>query len=128
MKIQRGDIVIANLETVSKGSVQKFRRPYLIISNNMANRHSPVVTALAMTSKTWKKYYLPTHCRIPAEIVTTIDEAFVVRNSLVLCEQIVSLDVDNQIEKVVARVTDKRMLNKITKCVEIQIGAYERYN
>ena len=35
MKLNRGDIVIANLESVSKGSIQKYTRPYIIISNNM---------------------------------------------------------------------------------------------
>ena len=28
MKLNRGDIVIANLESVSKGSIQKYTRPY----------------------------------------------------------------------------------------------------
>ena len=66
MKLNRGDIVIANLESVSKGSIQKYTRPYIIISNNKANQYSPVVTAVAMSTKTWKKKYLPTHCPIPA--------------------------------------------------------------
>ena len=47
MKLNRGDIVIANLESVSKGSIQKYTRPYIIISNNKANQYSPVVTAVA---------------------------------------------------------------------------------
>jgi mRNA interferase MazF len=55
MKLNRGDIVIANLESVSKGSIQKYTRPYIIISNNKANQYSPVVTAVAMSTKTWKK-------------------------------------------------------------------------
>ena len=59
MKLNRGDIVIANLESVSKGSIQKYTRPYIIISNNKANQYSPVVTAVAMSTKTWKKKYLP---------------------------------------------------------------------
>lgn len=33
MKLNRGDIVIANLESVSKGSIQKYTRSYIIISN-----------------------------------------------------------------------------------------------
>ena len=54
MKLNRGDIVIANLESVSKGSIQKYTRPYIIISNNKANQYSPVVTAVAMSTKTWR--------------------------------------------------------------------------
>ena len=30
MKLNRGDIVIANLESVSKGSIQKYTRPYIL--------------------------------------------------------------------------------------------------
>ena len=128
MDLQRGDIVIADLETVSKGSIQKFRRPYLIISNNKANKHSPIVTAVAMSSKTWKKNYLPTHCKITTDKVMVTDEEFNLIDSIALCEQIVSIDTENQIEKVVATITDKKLLNEITECVKIQIGAYEKFN
>lgn len=55
MKLNRGDIVIANLESVSKGSIQKYTRPYIIISNNKANQYSPVVTAVAMSTKHGKE-------------------------------------------------------------------------
>ncbi len=96
MKLNRGDIVIANLESVSKGSIQKYTRPYIIISNNKANQYSPVVTAVAMSTKTWKKKYLPTHCPIPAAKVKVTDTDFEVFDSMALCEQIVSIDVNVQ--------------------------------
>ena len=125
---KRGDIVIANLESVSKGSIQKYTRPYIIISNNKANQYSPVVTAVAMSTKTWKKKYLPTHCPIPAAKVKVTDTDFEVFDSMALCEQIVSIDVNVQIERVVASISDTELLDKITECVKIQIGAYEKYN
>ena len=128
MKLNRGDIVIANLESVSKGSIQKYTRPYIIISNNKANQYSPVVTAVAMSTKTWKKKYLPTHCLIPAAKVKVTDTDFEVFDSMALCEQIVSIDVNVQIERVVASISDTELLDKITECVKIQIGAYEKYN
>ena len=106
MKLNRGDIVIANLESVSKGSIQKYTRPYIIISNNKANQYSPVVTAVAMSTKTWKKKYLPTHCPIPAAKVKVTDTDFEVFDSMALCEQIVSIDVNVQIERVVASISD----------------------
>ena len=127
MKLNRGDIVIANLESVSKGSIQKYTRPYIIISNNKANQYSPVVTAVAMSTKTWKKKYLPTHCLIPAVKVKVTDTDFEVFDSMALCEQIVSIDVNVQIERVVASISDTELLDKITECVKIQIGGYEKY-
>ena len=45
-----------------------------------------------------------------------------------LCEQIVSIDVNVHIERVVASISDTELLDKITECVKIQIGAYEKYN
>ena len=128
MKLNRGDIVIANLESVSKGSIQKYTRPYIIISNNKANQYSPVVTAVAMSTKTWKKKYLPTHCLIPAAKVKVTDTDLEVFDSMALCEQIVSIDVNVQIERVVASISDTELLDKITECVKIQIGADEKYN
>lgn len=93
-----------------------------------ANQYSPVVTAVAMSTKTWKKKYLPTHCPIPAAKVKVTDTDFEVFDSMALCEQIVSIDVNVQIERVVASISDTELLDKITECVKIQIGAYEKYN
>ena len=123
MKLNRGDIVIANLESVSKGSIQKYTRPYIIISNNKANQYSPVVTAVAMSTKTWKKKYLPTHCLIPAAKVKVTDTDFEVFDSMALCEQIVSIDVNVQIERVVASISDTELLDKITVQLNIT-GAF----
>lgn len=100
----------------------------VVISNNKANQYSPVVTAVAMSTKTWKKKYLPTHCPIPAAKVKVTDTDFEVFDSMALCEQIVSIDVNVQIERVVASISDTELLDKITECVKIQIGAYEKYN
>ena len=121
-------IVACPTESVSKGSIQKYTRPYIIISNNKANQYSPVVTAVAMSTKTGKKKYLPTHCPIPAAKVKVTDTDFEVFDSMALCEQIVSIDVNVQIERVVASISDTELLDKITECVKIQIGAYEKYN
>ena len=44
---------------------------------------------------------------------------------MALCEQIVSIDVNVQIERVIASISDTELLDKITECVKIQIGAYE---
>ncbi len=71
-----------------------------------------------MSTKTWKKKYLPTHCRIPAAKVKVTDTDFEVFDSMALCEQIVSIDVNVQIERVVASISDTELLDKITECVK----------
>ena len=71
-----------------------------------------------MSTKTWKKKYLPTHCLIPAAKVKVTDTDFEVFDSMALCEQIVSIDVNVQIERVVASISDTELLDKITECVK----------
>ena len=60
--------------------------------------------------------------------VKVTDTDFEVFDSMALCEQIVSIDVNVHIERVVASISDTELLDKITECVKIQIGAYEKYN
>ena len=49
------------------GSKQGGVRPALVVSNNKANKHSPVVTVVPLSARVWKKKYLPTMCRFPRQ-------------------------------------------------------------
>ena len=80
MEVVRGDIFIADLDPVM-GSEQGGVRPVLIVQN----RFSPTVICAAMTSRLGK-HDLPTHVWIAAQ------ESGLERDSLVLCEQIRTLE------------------------------------
>lgn len=82
--IRRGDIFYADLSPVV-GSEQGGLRPVLIIQNDVGNRYSPTVIAAAITSR-MSKTRLPTHIDIYAE------RAGLARDSVVLLEQIRTLD------------------------------------
>lgn len=129
-KVQRGDIVIADMKNVD-GSVQKNKRVFCIISNNKANKNSPVVTAIALSARTYKKRYLPTHKFIPVDSMeryeTSASDEFELKDSIALCEQIFSLDYC-QMEDKVARITDEKVLSAITEGIKVQIGIYPQYN
>lgn len=84
MEVIRGDIFIADLDPV-QGSEQGGVRPVLIVQNDRGNRFSPTVICAAMTSKLGK-HDLPTHVWIAAR------ESGLERDSLVLCEQIRTLE------------------------------------
>lgn len=84
MNIRRGDIYYADLSPVV-GSEQGGVRPVLIIQNNVGNRFSPTVIAAAITSQN-SKAKLPTHIRLYA------DNSGLSRDSVVLLEQIRTLD------------------------------------
>ena len=61
---KRGDIYYVDFGEKS-GSKQGGIRPALVVSNNKANKHSPVVTVVPLSARVWKKKYLPTHVQIP---------------------------------------------------------------
>ena len=84
MNIKRGDIYYADLSPVV-GSEQGGLRPVLIIQNDIGNRYSPTVIAAAITSRMGKNR-LPTHIDIHA------DQVGLAKDSVVLLEQIRTLD------------------------------------
>ncbi|MEG1705193.1 MAG: type II toxin-antitoxin system PemK/MazF family toxin [Clostridia bacterium] len=83
MDIKRGDIYYANLSPVI-GSEQDGIRPVLIVQNDLGNRYSPTIIALAITSKI--KNNLPTHIKIDGE------KYGLEKDSVILAEQIRTLD------------------------------------
>ncbi len=84
MEVHRGEVFYADLSPVV-GSEQGGVRPVLIVQNDVGNRHSPTVIAAAITSKQ-DKTRLPTHIRVQAE------RCGLTRDSIVLLEQIRTLD------------------------------------
>lgn len=111
-KIQRGSIVYSKVTVSGKTHLQTGFRPYLIVSNDICNRFSPVLTAIPLTTKVKKE--LPTH--------VDIDGFGLKQKSIALCEQIISID-KNKITGFLGQV-DNETLEKITQAIKIQIGAW----
>lgn len=84
MEVHRGEVFYADLSPVV-GLEQGGIRPVLILQNDVGNRHSPTVIAAAITSKQ-DKTHLPTHIGLQAQTCG------LTRNSIVLLEQIRTLD------------------------------------
>ena len=84
MNIRRGDIYYADLSPVI-GSEQGGLRPVLIVQNDVGNKYSPTVIAAAITSKMGKTK-LPTHIDVPG------DDAGLAKDSIILLEQIRTID------------------------------------
>ena len=82
--VRRGDIYYADLSPVV-GSEQGGLRPVLIIQNDVGNKYSPTVIAAAITSR-MSKTRLPTHIDIYA------DKAGLAKDSVILLEQIRTID------------------------------------
>ena len=80
---RRGDIYIARLEKDTEGSLQSGKRPVLVVSNDKANEHSPVITVVPITSQMSKRK-LPTHVHI--------EDCGLSKPSIILGEQILSIN------------------------------------
>ena len=82
--MKRGDVYYADLRPVI-GSEQGGIRPVLIVQNDIGNRHSPTVICAAITSKL-NKAKLPTHIELDA------DKYQMVKDSVILLEQLRTID------------------------------------
>ena len=114
MLIRRGDIFYADLRPVV-GSEQGGVRPVLIIQNDVGNRHSPTVICAAITSK-MNKAKLPTHIEIDA------GRYHIVRNSVVLLEQLRTIDKQRLKDHVCH--LDHQMMRKIDEALLVSIGLH----
>ncbi len=82
--IKRGELYYADLSPVV-GSEQGGVRPVLVVQNDVGNKYSPTVIAAAVTSRIGKAK-LPTHIELSADLYGLN------KNSVVLLEQIRTLD------------------------------------
>lgn len=112
MTVKRGDIFYADLSPVV-GSEQGGLRPVLIVQNDVGNKYSPTVIAAAITSKL-DKAKLPTHIDVYAE------EFGLAKNSVVLLEQIRTLDKRRLREKMGH--LDELLMQKVNDAITISFG------
>ncbi len=112
MSVRRGDIFYADLSPVV-GSEQGGLRPVLIIQNDIGNRYSPTVIAAAITSR-MSKTRLPTHIDIYA------DEVGLAKDSVILLEQIRTLDKRRLKEKMGH--LDESTMDHVNTAIAISFG------
>lgn len=112
MVVKRGDIYYADLRPVV-GSEQGGVRPVLIIQNDMGNRYSPTVICAAITSK-MNKAKLPTHIALDS------DSYSIVKDSVILLEQVRTIDKSRLKEKVCH--LDDQVLRRINRALEISLA------
>jgi len=110
--VKRGDIYYADLSPVV-GSEQGGMRPVLIIQNDVGNRYSPTVIAAAITSRMGKTK-LPTHIDVYAE------RAGLSKNSVVLLEQLRTLDKRRLRERMGH--LDEEVMQEIDTAIAVSLG------
>ena len=110
--VKRGDIYYADLSPVV-GSEQGGMRPVLIVQNDTGNRYSPTVIAAAITSQV-NKARLPTHIELSSQ------KYGLTRDSVVLLEQIRTLDKRRLREKM-GRL-DAELMEKVDSAIAVSFG------
>ena len=95
------------------GSEQGGIRPVLIIQNDIGNKYSPTVIAAAITSQT-NKNRLPTHIKLNSQTFGLM------KNSVVLTEQIRTIDKSRLMEKIGQ--VDETVMSQVNSALGISFG------
>ncbi len=112
MIVKRGDIYYADLSPVV-GSEQGGIRPVLIVQNDVGNKYSPTVIAAAITSQR-EKNKLPTHIQVHA------DECGLSKDSIVLLEQVRTLD-KRRLKERMGKL-DTNDMNRVNQALSVSFG------
>lgn len=112
MIVKRGDIYYADLSPVI-GSEQGGVRPVLVVQNDVGNKYSPTIIAAAITSQI-NKAKLPTHIEISAE------EYGLSKDSVILLEQIRTIDKRRLREKIGH--LDETLMEQVGEAIHISFG------
>lgn len=112
MLIRRGDIYFADLSPVV-GSEQGGTRPVLILQNDIGNQYSPTTIVAAITSQIAK-------AKLPTHVEMRVNDGGLDRDSVILLEQIRTIDKSRLMEKVATLNED--MMKKVNQAAEISLG------
>ncbi len=118
LKVKRGDLYFANLDTVV-GSEQGGTRPVLVLQNNVGNRCSPTTIIAPITSKR-KAKSLPVHIFLLAKC------SKLPQSSYVLLEQIRVIDKSRMMGKIGK--LDNKTMKLIDDALKISVGLNPKYN
>ena len=108
--VKRGDIVLVDFG-FTNGSVQGGIRPAVVVQNDVGNAYSPTAIVCPMTSK--QKKNIPTHV-----CLTEMDGSN--KTSLLLCEQIITIDKTKFLKKLGK--VGREKIDEVNKAVRISLG------
>lgn len=107
--LYRGDVVWV-MDSKGVGSEQRGERPALIVSNDTANEHAPVVTVVWLTTQ--EKKPLPTHCEVKGT-----------EKSTALCENVTTISKERVGSFI--RSASYTEMEEVDRCIAIALGIYD---
>ena len=115
------DIIYVDFSDNKIGSEQSRIHPYIIIQNNIGNKHCPTVLGMSLTS-VLKKEYMPTHC-----IIHKTTENGLKHDSMLLGETLTQISKERIINKI-GSITEENTQNDILNVYIANITGKKRYN
>ncbi|MDY6774299.1 MAG: type II toxin-antitoxin system PemK/MazF family toxin [Candidatus Nanohaloarchaea archaeon] len=112
MKLERGDLVLTDLDPV-KGSEQGNTRPTAVIQNDVGNEYSPTTIVAPLTSSYETVY--------PVNVEVESGEGNLDRDSIILLNQITTVDIEERILKRIGTLEDETM-DRVDEAIEISLG------
>jgi len=109
---KKGEIYLVNFDPTIGHEVNK-KRPALILSNNIHNQYSPLITVVPLSSKTNKVY--------PFEIYISKTISKLHENSKIMIIQLRSIDKRRLINKI-GNIENNEIINKINKVIAEHFG------
>ncbi|MEK6901000.1 MAG: type II toxin-antitoxin system PemK/MazF family toxin [Nanoarchaeota archaeon] len=110
--LQRGDIWLVDLNPTVGHEINK-SRPAVIIQNNIGNKYSPTTIIAPITSQNTTQIY-------PTEVLLTIENSQLQKESKVLLNQIRAVDKQRLIKKM--GIVHEEIMPKIDESLKISLG------
>ena len=115
------DVIYVDFSDNKIGSEQSGIHPYIIIQNNVGNKHCPTVLGMSLTS-VLKKEYMPTHC-----IIHKTKQNGLKHDSMLLGETLTQIRKERIINKI-GSITEENTQNDILNVYIANITGKKRYN
>ena len=115
------DIIYVDFSDNKIGSEQSGIHPYIIIQNNIGNKHCPTVLGMSLTS-VLKKEYMPTHC-----IIHKTTENGLKHDSMLLGETLTQISKERIINKI-GSITDEKTKNEILTVFFANVTGKKKFN
>ena len=115
------DVIYVDFSDNKIGSEQSGIHPYIIIQNNVGNKHCPTVLGMSLTS-VLKKEYMPTHC-----IIHKTKQNGLKHDSMLLGKTLTQISKERIINKI-GSITEENTQNDILNVYIANITGKKRYN
>ena len=115
------DVIYVDFSNNKIGSEQSGIHPYIIIQNNIGNKHCPTVLGMSLTS-VLKKEYMPTHC-----IIHKTEQNGLKHDSMLLGETLTQISKERIINKI-GSITEENTQNDILNVYIANITGKKRYS